>query len=220
MALTTPPTRGATVATPVASSQGLFAIGVGIDTARYGHVVSFLRPDRQPAAKKLVVLENRASYQALRERLEQLHQQHPQAHFHIRIDAAGQYANNLERFLRSLPLPMTLSIGEPKRNRDYQKAHFPKRQTDETESIAMARFAVVEGPAQVVETMNRSARNETSFPEANVHRLSLHGERHHAFHSVDGFVVRLVIMGHRHLCPHRHRELKHRHRTVRVGSFE
>jgi transposase len=147
MALTTPPTRGATVATPVASSQGLFAIGVGIDTARYGHVVSFLRPDRQPAAKKLVVLENRASYQALRERLEQLHQQHPQAHFHIRIDAAGQYANNLERFLRSLPLPMTLSIGEPKRNRDYQKAHFPKRQTDETESIAMARFAVVEGPA-------------------------------------------------------------------------
>ncbi len=46
-----------------------------------------------------------------------------------------------------LALPMTLSIGEPKRNKDYQKAHFPKRQTDETESIAMARFAVVEEPA-------------------------------------------------------------------------
>ena len=145
MALTTTPARGTT--DPAASSTGLFAIGVGIDTARYGHMVSFLRPDHQPAAKKLVVLENHASYQTLRERLEQLHQQHSQAHFHIRIDAAGQYAINLERFLRSLPLPMTLSIGEPKRNRDYQKAHFPKRQTDETESIAMARFAVVEGPA-------------------------------------------------------------------------
>jgi transposase len=129
------------------SSQGLTAIGVGIDTARYGHLVSFLRPDRQPAAKKLLVMENHASYQALRHRLEQLHQQHPQAHFHIRIDAAGQYANNLQRFVRGLPLPMTISIGEPKRNLDYQKAHFPKRQTDETESIAMARFAVVEGPA-------------------------------------------------------------------------
>ena len=91
-------------------------------------------------------MENHASYQALRERLEQLHQQHLQAHFHIRIDAAGQYANNLQRFVRGLPLPMTISIGEPKRNLDYQKAHFPKRQTDETESIAMARFAVVEGP--------------------------------------------------------------------------
>ena len=147
MASTTTPARGATVPAPVPSSHGLAAIGVGIDTARYGHVVSFLRPDRQPAAKKLLVMENHDSYQALRERLEQLHQQHPQTHFHIRIDAAGQYANNLERFLRSLPLPMTLSIGEPKRNRDYQKAHFPKRQTDETESIAMARFAVVEGPA-------------------------------------------------------------------------
>lgn len=122
-------------------------IGVGIDTARYGHRVSFLRPDRQPAAKPLTVLESRAGYQTLQERLEQLHQQHPQAHFHVRIDAAGQYAANLEHFLRQLKLPLTLSIGEPKRNKDYQKAHFPKRTTDDTESQAMARFAVVELPS-------------------------------------------------------------------------
>jgi transposase len=122
-------------------------IGVGIDTARYGHRVWFLRPDRQPAAKPLTVTENQAGYHALQERLQRLHQQHPQAHFHVRIDAAGQYASNLEHFLRSLDLPMTLSIGEPKRNKDYQKAHFPKRTTDDTESQAMARFAVVEQPA-------------------------------------------------------------------------
>jgi transposase len=146
MASTIKPARGASAPVPEPSSSGLTAIGVGIDTARYGHLVSFLRPDRQAAAKKLLVMENHTSYQALRARLEQLHQQHPQAHFHIRIDAAGQYANNLERFVRGLPLPMTVSIGEPKRNRDYQMAHFPKRQTDETESIAMARFAVVEEP--------------------------------------------------------------------------
>ena len=48
--------------------------------------------------------------------------------------------------MRGLVLPMTLSIGEPKRNKDYQKAHFPKRTTDDTESQAMARFAVVEQP--------------------------------------------------------------------------
>ncbi len=121
-------------------------IGVGIDTARYGHRVAFLRPDHQPAAKPMTVLESRAGYQALHQRLQQLHQQHPQAHFHIRIDAAGQYAANLEHFLRGLNLPITLSIGEPKRNKDYQKAHFPKRTTDDTESQAMARFAVVELP--------------------------------------------------------------------------
>ena len=121
-------------------------IGVGIDTARYGHRVSFLRPDRQPAAKPLTVLESRAGYQALQQRLELLHAQHPQAHFHIRMDAAGQYAANLEHFLRGLPLPITLSIGEPKRNKDYQKVHFPKRTTDDTESQAMARFAIVEQP--------------------------------------------------------------------------
>src|SRR5204862_5089288 len=91
-------------------------------------------------------LDNRDGPSALREILDQLHPQHPQAHFHVRADAAGQYAMNLERFLRSLPVPMTISVGEPKRNKDYQKAHFPKRTTDDTESQAMARFAVVELP--------------------------------------------------------------------------
>ena len=64
----------------------------------------------------------------------------------MRLDAAGQYAANREHFLRTLPLPLTLSVGEPKRNKDYQKAHFPQRTTDDTESQAMARFAVVELP--------------------------------------------------------------------------
>ena len=128
------------------TSAPLDRIGVGIDTARYGHRVSFLRPDRQPAAKPLTVMETQAGYQSLQEQLQRLQLQHPQVHFHIRIDAAGQYAVNLERFLRSLSLPITLSIGEPKRNKDYQKAHFPKRTTDDTESQAMARFAVVELP--------------------------------------------------------------------------
>jgi transposase len=130
----------------MSTATPLDRIGVGIDTARYGHRVSFLRPDRSPAAKPLTVLESRAGYQALQQRLESLHRQHPQAHFHVRIDAAGQYAANLEYFLRGLALPLTLSVGGPKRNKDYQKAHFPKRTTDDTESQAMARFAVVELP--------------------------------------------------------------------------
>lgn len=121
-------------------------IGIGIDTARYGHRVSFLDPDLKPAAKPLTVTENHAGYQALRQRLEQLRRRHPLVHFHVRIDAAGQYAVNLEQFLRGLDYPMTISIGEPKRNKDYHKAHFPKRTTDDTESQAMARFAIVERP--------------------------------------------------------------------------
>jgi hypothetical protein len=91
-------------------------------------------------------METQADYLTLKEQLHRLQEQHPQVHFHVRIDAAGQYAANIEPFLRNLPLPSTLSIGEPKRNKDYQKAHFPKRITDDTESQAMARFAVVELP--------------------------------------------------------------------------
>src|SRR3984885_16346489 len=130
----------------MAVAMSLDRIGVGIDTARYGHRVSFLRPDRQPAAKPITVMENHAGYQSLKDKLIQLREQNPRVIFNVRIDAAGQYAANLEQFLRGLDLPITLSIGEPKRNKDYQKAHFPKRTTDDTESQAMARFAVVEQP--------------------------------------------------------------------------
>jgi len=42
----------------VSTIASLDRIGVGIDTARYGHRVSFLRPDRKPAAKPLTVMEN------------------------------------------------------------------------------------------------------------------------------------------------------------------
>jgi transposase len=43
---------------------------------------------------------------------------------------------------------MTISVGEPKRNKDYHHAHSPKRQSDATESYAMARYAVVERPQE------------------------------------------------------------------------
>ncbi len=70
----------------------------------------------------------------------------PAAHFHIRLDAAGQYATNLEVFLRGLPVPLTLTVGEPARNQHYRKALFPKRKADPVESLCAARFALVEKP--------------------------------------------------------------------------
>ncbi len=41
------------------------AIGVGLDTARYGHYATFLREDRQPAAESLEFLECRDGYRLL-----------------------------------------------------------------------------------------------------------------------------------------------------------
>jgi transposase len=122
-------------------------IGVGIDTARYGHRVTFLRADKQPAAAPLDVPESRAGYERLAAELRRLHKREPAVRFHIRVDAAGQFATNLEHYLRALPLPIELSMGEPARNAAYRKAHFPKRKSDATDSLANARFAVVEQPA-------------------------------------------------------------------------
>ena len=131
---------------PNNEAEPVLHLGVGIDTARYGHHVTFLREDRQPAARPMMIAEKREGYWQLEETLGRLHKKHPQAHFHVHIDAAGQYAVNLEHFVRTLQVPMTVSVGEPKRNKDYQRVHFPKRKADATESHAMARFGVVEQP--------------------------------------------------------------------------
>jgi hypothetical protein len=121
-------------------------VGVGIDTARYGHYVSFLRDDKQQALPPLSITESRSGYRRLQRELDRLHRRYPQAEIYVRIDAAGQYAYNLETFVRSLDLPLIVSVGEPKRNKDYRQAHYPKRKADPVESLAMARYAVVERP--------------------------------------------------------------------------
>ena len=121
-------------------------IGIGIDTARYGHRVAFLDENKNPAAPSLTVMESRHGYDQLQSQLETLHAKHPDASLHVHIDAAGKYAMNLEAFLHQVDLPLDVSVGQPKKNKDYQQVHFPKRKSDDTESQAMARFAVVECP--------------------------------------------------------------------------
>jgi len=123
-----------------------YAIGVGFDTARYGHHATFLREDRQPAAGPLEFMESSSGYRDLERQFAKLAQQHPNVHFHIRVDAAGQYAANLLVFLNQFPWPKTISVGDPLRNKRYREVHFPKRKADPTESHACARFAIVEHP--------------------------------------------------------------------------
>jgi transposase len=128
------------------TSESVRELGVGIDTARYGHQVAFLRDDKQPAAPQMSISESRSGYERLAHELERLRNRHPHAEIRVRIDAAGQYAHNLETFLRSLDPPLSVSLGEPKRNKDYCCVHYPKRKADPVESQAMARYAVVERP--------------------------------------------------------------------------
>jgi transposase len=134
-------------------------IGVGIDTSRYGHYAAFLRDDLQPAAAELPFAESADGYAQLRQRLEVLAQRHPDAVFSIRLDVAGQYADNLLHFLHHLAAPsqptsailahrhFTISCGDPQRNKNYRAALFGASKSDAVEARAAARFAVSERPA-------------------------------------------------------------------------
>lgn len=121
-------------------------LGVGIDTARYAHHVSFLDEEKRTAAPAFHFTETAEGYQKLQAALDKLARKHPGVHLHIRLDAAGQYAENLLQWLHRLDLDATISVGQPARNRAYRKVHFDKRKADPTESLACARFAVVERP--------------------------------------------------------------------------
>jgi transposase len=133
-------------------------IGVGLDTSRYGHVAVFLTADLQPVGAPLRFAESGAGYAQLQARLEQLAGKHPGAAFGVRIDAAGQYADNLIHFLQRFADPsvphtgplagttLTLSCGDPQRNKNYRAALFGAAKSDPIEALAAARFALTEGP--------------------------------------------------------------------------
>ena len=111
-------------------------IGVGIDTSRYGHYAVFLR------------------YAQLRQRLEHIAARAGAVHFHVRLDAAGQYADNLLCYLHGLSgtLPhatFTVSTGDPQRNKNYRAALFGGKKSDPIEARAAARYALNEQPPAV-----------------------------------------------------------------------
>lgn len=125
--------------------------GIGIDSARYGHHVSFLNEEKRTASPAFHFQESHLGYQKLEQAIGKLRRKDPQAHLHVRIDVAGQYAENLIAWLQQLDVlregPHTISVGQPAKNAAYRKAHYDKPKADPVESLACARFAVVERPA-------------------------------------------------------------------------
>ena len=133
------------------------AVGVGIDTSRFGHHACFLRADLQPAAADLKFVESAAGYQQLRQRFETIAAGHGgRVRFCCRLDLAGRYADNLFAFLQALSRPQadnalanasfTISCGDPQRNKNYRAAIFGAKKSDPVEAQACARYALTENP--------------------------------------------------------------------------
>lgn len=137
-------------------------LGIGIDTARYGHHVSFLNHEKRTAHPDFHFPESYKGYQKLKQAIEKLRRKHGQAHLHVRVDVAGQYAENLIGWLHQLDALQeggyTISVGQPAKNAAYRKAHYNKRKADPIESLACARFAVVEQPSATPRTPPAFAR--------------------------------------------------------------
>jgi transposase len=136
------------------ADANLVRIGVGIDTSRYGHYAAFLRDDLQPAVGELQFVESADGYAQLRTRLEQIIARLGTVHFAVRLDVANQYADNLLNFLHTLQArlanaTLTISCGDPKRNKDYRAALFGAKKSDPIEARAAARYALSERPAPI-----------------------------------------------------------------------
>jgi transposase len=142
---------------PTSQSPPPRRCGVGIDTSRYGQYAVFLDDDLQPAAADLAFPESAAGYALLRQRLQQIARRPTPVTFVVRLDAAGQYADNLLHFLHTLgtappdaggapAICLTLSCGDPQRNKNYRAALFGPHKSDPVEARACARFALSERP--------------------------------------------------------------------------
>jgi transposase len=139
------------------ASQPPRRVGVGIDTSRYGHYAALLRDDLQPAAADLRFAESADGYAQLRTCLQRIAQRHRPCHFVVRLDAAGQYADNLRHFLQELATgtdasnspdwTLSISCGDPQRNKNYRAALYGNQKSDPVEAHACANFALKEKPA-------------------------------------------------------------------------
>jgi transposase len=128
---------------------GPVPIGVGIDTSRYGHYAAFLDEHLQQAAAELEVVESAAGYQKLRDRLEHLARKHAAVHFHVRLDVAGVYADNLLAWLHDLAIDhatLSISTGDPQRNKNYRLGIYGPRKSDPVEARSCAHFAITQRP--------------------------------------------------------------------------
>jgi transposase len=143
---------------PAPNNNQPVRIGVGIDTARYGHYAAFLRADLEAAAGELPFVESADGYAQLRQRLEDIVARCGKVHFVVRLDAAGQYADNLLHFLHrlasadasdALTARWSISCGDPQRNKNYRAALFGGKKSDPVEARAAARFALSERPTSV-----------------------------------------------------------------------
>ena len=124
-------------------------IGVGIDTSRYGHYAAFLAADLQSAAADLEVIESAVGYARLRQRLGDLVARHGRVHFHVRLDAAGLYADNLLAWLNAVVIAgatFTVSCGDTQRNKNYRVAVYGHQKSDPVEARSCARYALTERP--------------------------------------------------------------------------
>lgn len=139
-----PPGDAATDADP-----SITDIGVGIDTARYGHYAAFLDADLQTAAAELEVAESAPGYGKLRERFTHLVHKHGRVRFFVRLDVAGAYADNLLAWLHGLTIDggtLSISCGDPQRNKNYRLGIFGPKKSDPVEARACARYAISERP--------------------------------------------------------------------------
>ncbi len=181
-------------ATAVQQADAKFTrVGVGIDTSRYGHYAAFLREDLTPSAGELQFVESAAGYAQLRQRFEQIVAKLGPVHFLVRLDAAGQYADNLLHFLRSLGTPpahaggspefaLTISCGDPQRNKNYRAALFGAKKSDPVEARAAARYALAEKPtpANLMSDELRTLRQVAGRLQATVRqRTRLVNQLHH-----------------------------------------
>ena len=101
------------------------------------------------AAPDLEVVESAVGYAKLRQRLVDLVAKYGRVHFHVRLDAAGLYADNLLAWLAAVTLDhasFTLSCGDTQRNKNYRVAVYGHQKSDPVEARACARYALTERP--------------------------------------------------------------------------
>jgi transposase len=127
--------------------ENVLVVGLGIDTARYGHVGSFWVGNKSHGGP-INIAESAEGYHKLRVAIDKVKEKFPHARILARVDEAGQYGSNLINWIHSQSdLGIEVSTGDTNQNKHYRATISANNKSDISESRALARFTVKEDPA-------------------------------------------------------------------------
>ena len=126
---------------------------VGIDVSKYKHDITIINEQKQLLAPPLVIKDERAGYQHLIQRLDELVQRHQVQQVYIGLEATGDYWKNIYYYLKQHRPGFSVTVINPVQTKAHAKTELRRAKTDAVNARDIALYMAEKQPAASLDRM-------------------------------------------------------------------